>query len=34
VFKAKKKFEKRIPKFKIRGKKGNLSGEKEVLGVG
>jgi hypothetical protein len=31
---GKKNFEKRIPKFKIRGKKGNLSGEKEVLGVG
>jgi hypothetical protein len=30
----KKKFGKRIPKFKTRGKNKNLGGEKESLGVG
>jgi hypothetical protein len=31
---GKKNFEKRVPNFKIKGKKGNPRGEKEVWGVG
>jgi hypothetical protein len=31
---GKKKFGKRVPKFKTKGKKGNSRGKKEVWGVG